>query len=382
MPATKLSPKIMFWNAQSITNKYKQIQLEHLIQNQHIDIVLLVETFLKQHHTFQLKNFAIYRNDRLTHPHGGVAIAVRNGIPHKVRTHFLTNHIENIAIEIAINNIPTCITAAYSPKYSIHFANDIETLTSVNMQYMVFGDFNAKHTSWNCNNNNKSGNLLFGMQQASNFMIFHPPDHTHFPHSGQSPSTIDLLLSNVNFVFDIITYTDQISSDHSPVLYNGFCDCSSRKSFDYSKADWRKYHRLIENNINDIEISDSIMAIDIAFTKFTELIINARTASVPTKEIQAKTKISAETKKLIQFKNKLRRIWQRTSSIATKQLLKTELNKIQIVIHQMVKKDVNAHWNKQLRKMDKGNKKVWNIAKQIRGKKDSSFSKIKWPTGY
>lgn len=215
-------------------------------------------------------------------------------------------------------------------------------------------------------------------------MIFHPPDHTHFPHSGQSPSTIDLLLSNVNFVFDIITSTDQISSDHSPVLCNvhGFCDCSSRKSFDYSKADWRKYHRLIENNINDIEISDSIMAIDIAFTKFTELIINARTASVPTKEIQAKTKISAETKKLIQFKNKLRRIWQRTSSIATKQLLKTELNKIQIVIHQMVKKDVNAHWNKQLRKMDKGNKKVWNIAKQIRGKKDSSFSKIKWPTGY
>lgn len=151
----------------------------------------------------------------------------------------------------------------------------------------------------------------------------------------------------------------------------------NQESFDYSKADWRKYRRLIENNIDDIQISYSIMAIEIAFTKFTELIINARSASVPTKEIQAKTKISPETKRLIQFKNKLRRIWQRTSSLATKQLLKTELNKIQIVIHQMVKKDVNAHWNKQLRKMDKGNKKVWNIAKQIRGKKDTSFNKIK-----
>lgn len=244
---------------------------------------------------------------------------------------------------------------------------------------MVFGDFNAKHTSWNCNNNNKSGNLLFGMQQASNFMIFHPPDHTHFPHSGQSPSTIDLLLSHVNFAFDIVTSSEQISSDHSPVLCNvhGVSDCSTKKSFDYSKADWRKYRRLIENNINDIQISDSIMAIDIAFTKFTELVINARTASVPTKDFHAKTKISAETKRFIQFKNQLRRIWQRTSSLATKQLLKTELNKIQMFIHEMVKKDVNSHWNKQLRKMDKGNKKIWNIAKQIRGKKDTSFNKIK-----
>lgn len=113
--------KILFWNAQSITNKPKQIQLEHILESDKIDICLLVETFLKPHHTLQLKNYIVYRNDRLTHAHGGVAIAIRNNIAHKYRSPFNTSFIENVAIEIKINNVPTCITAAYCPKYSLHF---------------------------------------------------------------------------------------------------------------------------------------------------------------------------------------------------------------------------------------------------------------------
>lgn len=164
MPAIN-QPKFLFWNAQSITNKSKLAQLDYILQSERIDILLLVETFLKPPHSFKLNNFIVYRNDRLTHPHGGVAIAVRDGISHKIRMPFNTSSIENITIEVLINNIPTCITAAYSPKYSIHFANDIQALTSLNTQFLLFGDFNAKHTSWNCKNNNRAGNSLFSTQQ-------------------------------------------------------------------------------------------------------------------------------------------------------------------------------------------------------------------------
>lgn len=101
--------KIMYWNAQSITNKSKQIQLQFLLETERIDILLIAETFLKPHHAFQINNFIVYRNDRITHGHGGVAIAIRNTIKHKVRSPFDTESTENIAIEVNINNVPTCL---------------------------------------------------------------------------------------------------------------------------------------------------------------------------------------------------------------------------------------------------------------------------------
>lgn len=66
MPAINHRPKFMFWNAQSITNEAKQTQLEYILESEHIDVLLLVETCLKPQHTFQINNFTVYRNDRLT----------------------------------------------------------------------------------------------------------------------------------------------------------------------------------------------------------------------------------------------------------------------------------------------------------------------------
>lgn len=118
-------PKIVFWNAQGITTKTKQLQLEYFATKEEIDVFLLAETFLKPQHTFILNNYIIYRNDRINQVHGGVAIAIRKSLPHKYRAPFNTKSIENIAVELMIENELTCITAAYCPKQTTHFRNDI-----------------------------------------------------------------------------------------------------------------------------------------------------------------------------------------------------------------------------------------------------------------
>lgn len=207
----------MFWNAQGISNKTKQTQLGLLLGEKSIDICLLAETFLKSHHSFSMRNFIIYRNDRTHQAHGGVALAIRKTIKHKTISPFPTSHIENIAIEVKINNVPTLIISAYSPKFSSHFTNDMHILSSHKNPFLLFGDFNAKHNTWNCNNNNNAGVKLYSMQQLSQFMIFHTPVHTHYPHSGQTPSTIDLLITNVNFTFDLsaLTRLSIIRSTHN-----------------------------------------------------------------------------------------------------------------------------------------------------------------------
>lgn len=131
-------------------------------------------------------------------------------------------------------------------------------------QFMLFGDLNAKHNSWNCVLNNKAGNELFALQQTNDFLIHHTSDHTYIPHSGQTQSTIDILLSNVNFAFDFHAYPDQISSDHKPTICSASEEIArpSNKRFDYSEADWRGFRQTIETEVDELPIPSSQSEID------------------------------------------------------------------------------------------------------------------------
>lgn len=165
-----------------------------------------------------------------------------------INSPFNTKCIENFRIEISINNSPTIIVAAYCPKYTNYFAHDIQLLTSSPTQYMIFGDFNPNHASWNCNKNNKAGNVLYSMQQSNDFMIYHTAEHSHHPHSGQTPSTIDMVLSNVNFFCDLTSLEGQLTSDHNPIVcrIDENINHIQYKSFDYRKANWNHFRVIIE----------------------------------------------------------------------------------------------------------------------------------------
>lgn len=66
MPVSK-SLKILHWNAQGITTSTARSEFMLFIENQKIDIFLLNETYLNDHHTFKIPGFIIYRRDRETH---------------------------------------------------------------------------------------------------------------------------------------------------------------------------------------------------------------------------------------------------------------------------------------------------------------------------
>lgn len=332
----------MFWNAHSITNFSKKLELEQTLKNEKIDIILIVETFLKPKHTFTLNNFIVYRNGRSHQAHSGVAIAIEKSIRHKLCAPINTTFIENIAIEIMINSIPTRITSAYSPKSSPHFKNDIQLLTNINTQYLIFGDFNAKHSSWNCKTHNTSGNTLFTLQQSSNFLIYHTDTPTHFPDSGRNPSTIDLLLSNVTFAFNLYVSQNLMQSDHVPIVCNyGSVESYTTKLFDYSRAKWMKYRHVMESNVSRIASFDTPNEINTALSQLTQLILYAKTRCIPTKQSPQHRTISAHTKQIIQIKNTMKRRWQRMSYSIDKRRAKRELNKIQKTINKMVKDDHN-----------------------------------------
>lgn len=68
---------------------------------------------------------------------------------------------------------------------------------------------------------------------------------------------------------------------------------------------------------------------------------------------------------------------QRTIDVALKHRLKATINAMQRQISNSVVCDRNDSWNKKLCTISKGNKKLWTLSKEFKGKTDSNANKIR-----
>ena len=85
-------------------------------------------------------------------------------------------------------------------------------------------------------------------------MIIHPNEHTHFPRDlTRSPSTIDLILSNVTDIANVET-DDQLYSDHVIVKFELRTNVCHEDVPDkipiYGQTDWMKFSRLVNDSIS------------------------------------------------------------------------------------------------------------------------------------
>jgi len=378
--------RILYWNAQGITNISTAKQLELLLFHENIDIVILNETFLKNHHKFFLAGFIIYRNDRQDTHGGGVAIAVKRSIKHKLLPIYQTKKIENISVSVIINNRCVILTAAYSPQYFKSFEADIKKLTPFNKEYFIFGDLNARSSAWNCTRNNTAGNVLYNLQLRSSFFIAHPPTPTHYPHSGATPSTIDIVLSNSPLYISPLTALDnQLMSDHTPVICSidaDIIDKTTNKSPDFRRADWNVFENFLSSNIDlnaDFNSSNVTKeSIDTAIGKITKTILEGKELAVPYTIKKSKSfDVSSTTKSYIRLRNKLKRQWQRCKEPLLKQSIKSTLNLANKQIDKAVHEDRNDNWSQMLSNLPPGDKKFWRIAKVIRGKHSNKVGKLR-----
>lgn len=159
-------------------------------------------------------------------------------------------------------------------------------------------------------NNNLAGRVLNDLQRNSNFLIFHPPSSTHFPHCGTTSSTLDIMLTNSSLDFEI-------NSDHVPVCCSIFInsiEISSANSFDFKRANWKLFQRIINNeiNLNEFELDEvSIDQIDNTLQSLTNIIISARNTAIPINQSFKSFDLSDNTLLCIRYRNNIRRQWQR-----------------------------------------------------------------------
>lgn len=148
-------------------------------------------------------------------------------------------------------------------------------------------------------------------QQKYPIHVHAPTSHTYFPHTDNTPSTIDLLVASSSFVLDNI-YT------------------------------WDRYQTHIINGLHDITAPQSQQEVDQAIGQFISLIVSARDMAIPKCKINPDPrKPGADTINAIRDKNNLYRRWRRTTDPIAKSHLKTTINILQILIHQLTIRDRN-----------------------------------------
>jgi hypothetical protein len=213
----------------------------------------------------------------------------------------------------------------------------------------VAGDFNAKHLMWCSRQNNTAGQSLLTHYYKNNYVISAPSQPTYFPdlHSLGADILDIAILSNVLTKHSIRTLGNLSTSDHRPVLLSFNCPfepAETKPTFTYSAANLTLFQSYIVSHLNThclvgncLVGNCSISGIDVAIKHLSVTIISAARHAIPLKSSSFSTlQIASSTLALIQKRNRLRSLWQRTHDFSLRPLINSLKYQIDSTIKQQV----------------------------------------------
>ncbi|GJQ79305.1 hypothetical protein Trydic_g16172 [Trypoxylus dichotomus] len=163
-----------FWNANGLTNK--KAELEEFIQRHQLDAILIGETHLRASDRLSLRNFRVYRTDRVGARGGGTAIMIKSSIDHHAGQELDLQNVEATNITVNMATGPVQLIAAYKAPNKLMLEADLSEIFSTRRATILAGDLNAKHPTWNSKVTNASGKCLLALQTTSTSLSMPPPN--------------------------------------------------------------------------------------------------------------------------------------------------------------------------------------------------------------
>ncbi|GFU32521.1 RNA-directed DNA polymerase from mobile element jockey [Trichonephila clavipes] len=192
----------------------------------------------------------------------------------------------------------------------------IEASCNVNKDHsncVLFGDFNAPHTTWNCNTNSSRGVRLRDFVNLTNLNIAYLDSPTRF--GINSANTLDIaVIKNFYYPYTINSLHD-LSSDHNPVLLN----FTLKKDVTNPRAvhtNWPLFSKQLNTKLSLINYHpnsiNSGTDIDQKISEFTETVRAARSHASRPMETLHKSYTPPHIHNLIKQKNQYRNLYHRT----------------------------------------------------------------------
>lgn len=356
--------KLMSWNANSILNKKEE--LIDALTTHELGVALITETFLKPKNVFKVRNYSVYRSDRVTLG-GGTAILINRDLKHHEVFLPKLSSLEANAVVLNTRKGDIRVISVYKSPATPLEVGDLDLIFSDPTPTIVAGDLNCKHPHWNSRLTNSNGKLLFNHMTRHGFSIYGPTKPTHYPDSGKRPDVLDIVITNnlnISLSIDVI---QELSSDHNPVIIevgNIARRVDLPERFNTKLTDWKQFRDCLDVSL--VSVNPTIQSkedVDYHILELTEKLTAALHASTPKPRPKKSDTydLPMRIRKSIAAKNKLRKLWQKLR----RPLLKSLLNKMEADIKKMINTYRNETWNDKLSSLNVSDKSLWQMTKCI-----------------
>ena len=192
--------------------------------------MLITETYLSSKipdSLISIRNYSIYRCDRLNQTGGGCCIYINNTAFKEFK---ITNisfdcpGCESLALYFRSPTFDFCLVCVYQPPNTNPESDTIlfDSINALSQEYnnlIIFGDFNYPNLHWPFPDRNTSSEDFLNMLENANLHQL-VSQFTRF-RLGQAPSLLDLILTTDPQLFSEINYLPNIGkSDHVVLLTN------------------------------------------------------------------------------------------------------------------------------------------------------------------
>ena len=317
--------RIMTWNANGLRQCWRE--LEAFLHDNHIDIALISETHFTDKDYCRITGYQAYWT---MHPsgaaRGGTAVFVKQTIRHYPQQEICEDYLQSTIISIVYNNKETNVGAVYCPpRHRISNEMFTDVFDRVGKQFILAGDFNAKHTAWGSRLISPKGRELIKAINSYNCDFATPKKPTYWPSDeNKIPDLIDFyILKNVNVTHTHTEICEDMSSDHVPVVMSLSATILKKKQRNKLTNKFTNWDLFRDNLDKLINLKVRIKIIEELEQEVQQFVGNIRTAaqlSTPTLQAVPNKTVcqSLEIRELIKERRRLRRIWHRTRHPADK----------------------------------------------------------------
>ncbi|GBM26398.1 putative RNA-directed DNA polymerase from transposon X-element [Araneus ventricosus] len=295
---------------------------------------------------------------------------------HEVNFDYIT--FENSAICIDLpNKKQITVFSIYRPPHGLIDTAELNRIFCSNSQVICFGDFNAKHSSWNIGRSNRNGHLIYDWVNNNNFSIIAPLQPTYFSNSYDMNATLDFaVVKNISAAEAVAI--NALPSDHNPVwfefLLSNVLPIPLRS---LTTTNWNRFQDIISRNIPGNPTINSSRDIEEAIAKFESGINTAINLSSKTKSISTvHRKLPPFITNKITRRNNIRKRWQHTRYPP----YKTACNKLSEEIKNDIEIWDNNRWKELLQGLNTEDISLYNMARKLT-KKYVSIPPILGPSG-
>ena len=247
------------------------------------DVILINSHGVKEADTLKMYTYTVYKKNYSNQLADGVAIAVKNGLNHK-----LVEGFENLlAVEIETNLGPVVLATIYlPPRRPALPMPEILRFSRLRKPAYLMGDLNARHLALGYDNNpNATGNNIARLLLDGVLTHLGPDFPTYI--SGEHATTPDIVLGNRFADLSVVMEPGPLStSDHIPIVAtistNPIITETVIERDDYSRADWEGLQTYLQNLPRPTNLRlASIEEIEEELNKWFTDVCNAKDQFVP-----------------------------------------------------------------------------------------------------